>query len=316
MFDFKNIYINDWFSIIGPLESQTNNLKNIDLTMPDYYYGEKTIEKAEIKMQKIVLNYLIKKDKPELVIGSDLINQLSITNMTLINKNIPYLGMYSACASSIGNLITLGTFIDSKKIKEGLIITSSHNLTAEKQFRFPVEYGAPKPERSTFTTTGSIGIIVSNKQSNIKIINGTIGNVIDSQIKDVYNMGAVMAPSAVDTLLRHLELTKTTPKDYDLILTGDLGKVGTSIFTELLKEKNIKIKNHKDAGTILYSNKEYSGASGPTVLPLVLFNNIIYNSKYKRILLLATGSLHSSIIVNQNNTLPAITHALTIEVTK
>lgn len=316
MFDFKNVYINNWFSIIGPLEANSNNLKNVDLVMNDYYYGEKTIEKAEIKMQDIIINYLCKVSKPDIVLGSDLINQLSTTNMALRNKKLPYLGIYSACASSIGALITLGTFIDSKKIKEGLFITSSHNLTAEKQFRFPIEYGAPKPERSAFTTTGCIGLSLSKKVSNIKLINGTIGNVIDSQVTDVYNMGAVMAPSAVDTFLRHLELTKTSPSDYDLILTGDLGKVGATIFIELLKEKNIKLKNYKDAGTIMYSNKEYSGASGPTVLPLVLFNNIIYNKKYKKILLLATGSLHSSIIVNQHNTLPSITHALTIEVIK
>ena len=171
MFDFKNVYINNWFSIIGPLEANSNNLKNVDLVMNDYYYGEKTIEKAEIKMQDIIINYLCKVSKPDIVLGSDLINQLSTTNMALRNKKLPYLGIYSACASSIGALITLGTFIDSKKIKEGLFITSSHNLTAEKQFRFPVEYGIPKPERSTFTTTGCIGLSLSKKKSNIKLIN-------------------------------------------------------------------------------------------------------------------------------------------------
>jgi stage V sporulation protein AD len=315
MFNFKDIYINDWFSIVGPIEDKSN-LKNYNLAMKDYYYGEKTFEKAEIKMQNIILNYLLKSNKPDLIIGSDLMNQLSITNMSLVNRNIPYLGLYSACASSVGGIINLSLLVDSKKIKEGLYITSSHNLNAEKQFRFPIEYGAPKPKRATFTTTGAIGLTISKKESNIKIINGTIGSVVDSYVKDVFNMGAVMAPSAVDTLLKHLEATKTTVNDYDLILTGDLGEVGMRIFTELLKEKNIKLKNYIDAGTLIYHNKEYSGGSGPVVLPLVLLNNIIYNKKYKKILLLATGSLHSPVLVNQKNSIPAITHALTIEVIK
>lgn len=315
MFNFKDIYINEWFSIVGPLE-KNSKLKNYNLAMNDYYYGESTIEKAEVKMQNVVLNYLLKSHKPDLIVGSDLMNQMVITNMSLTDRSIPALGIYSACASSVAGLIDLAIFIGSRKIKKGLYITSSHNLNAEKQYRFPVEYGAPKPKRSTFTTTGSIGITLSKNPSKIKLINGTFGCIVDSYVKDVFNMGAVMAPSAADTLERHLKETKTTVDDYDLILTGDLGKVGSKILAELLKKKEIILKNHIDAGTLIYSNDEYSGGSGPVVLPLVLFNNIIYNKKYKRILLLATGSLHSPVLVNQKNTIPAVTHALTIEVEK
>ena len=238
MFSFKDIYINEWFSIVGPIEAKSN-LKKYNLSMNDYYYEEPTFEKAEIKMQNIVLNYLLKNHKPDLAIGSDLMNQMVTTNMAMKNRNIPYLGIYSACASSVGGIIDIACLIDNKKIKEGLYITSSHNLTAEKQYRFPIEYGAPKPKRATFTTTGAIGLTLSKNPSKIKVLNGTIGCVVDSYVKDVFNMGAVMAPSAVDTLLRHLQLTKTKVEDYDLILTGDLGKVGMSIFTELLKQKNI-----------------------------------------------------------------------------
>lgn|SRR5574344_556496 len=315
MADFKNVYINNWFSIVGPLEKHSN-LKKYDLALNDYYDGEETIENCELKMQKTVLNYLLKNTKPDLLIGTDLLDQNIITNMNLTNRNIPYFSIYSACASSCASLFTLANLINSKSIKNGLFITSSHNLTAEKQFRFPIEYGAPKPKRSTFTATGAIGISISNKPSNIRILNGTYGTVIDSYIKDAFNMGAVMAPAAVDTLIRHLNKTKTTTNDYDLILTGDLGLVGTAIFKRMLKEKGISIKNHLDAGVTLYSNNEYSGASGPTVLPLVLFDNLIYNPKYHKILLLATGSLHSPLLVNQKNTIPAIAHALTIEVVK
>ncbi len=313
MFNFKDVYINDYFSIVGPIEAKSN-LKGFNLSMNDYYYGEKTFENAEIKMQNVVLNNLLKKSNPSLIMGTDLINQMIITNMSLKNRNIPYLGIYSACASSVGSIINLSSMIDSRKIKEGLYITSSHNLNAEKQYRFPIEYGAPKPIRSTFTTTGSIGFTLSKNPSNLKVLNGTIGCVVDSYVKDVFNMGAVMAPSAVNTFLRHLELTKTTSKDYDLILTGDLGKVGEKIFKRLLEEKGIFLNNYKDSGTLIYNNDEYSGGSGPAVLPLVFFNNIIHNRKYKKILLIATGSLHSPVLVNQKNTIPAISHAVTIEV--
>lgn len=314
MFEFKNVYINDWFSIVGPKEKE--KLKNYDVALNDYYYNEKTIEKAEIKMQKVVLNYLTKIKKHDLIIGSDLSNQLTTSSLASMDRDIPFLGLYSACASSIAGLINLSFLIDKKYIKNGIYITSSHNLNSEKQFRYPIEYGAPKPTRATFTATGAIGLSLSSNESNIKICNGTFGCVVDSYIKDAYNMGAVMAPSAVDTLLKHLDATKTSIKDYDLVLTGDLGLVGEKIFKELLKAKGIKIKNYMDSGTLLYDNKEFSGASGPATLPLVLFNNIIYNKKYKKILLLATGSLHSPSLVNQKNTIPSITHALTLEVIK
>ena len=227
-------------------------------------------------------------------------NQMVITNMSLTDRSIPALGIYSACASSVAGLIDLAIFIGSRKIKEGLYITSSHNLNAEKQYRFPVEYGAPKPKRSTFTTTGSIGITLSKNPSKIKLINGTFGCIVDSYVKDVFNMGAVMAPSAADTLERHLKETKTTVDDYDLILTGDLGKVGSKILAELLKKKEIILKNHIDAGTLIYSNDEYSGGSGPVVLPLVLFNNIIYNKKYKRILLCVDPNFKDAIKFYEN----------------
>lgn len=315
MFNYKDVYINNWFSIIGPLEQKTK-LKNYDIGLNDYYYGEETIEKAEVKMQKKVIDNLLLTSNIDLIIGSDLLNQLSTTNMSMVNSNIPFIGIYSACASSISALNILASMISAKQIKCGMFITSSHNLTAEKQFRFPIEYGFPKPKRSTFTATGAIGVTLSKEPSNLKVTNGTIGSVIDSNINDVHNMGAVMAKGAVDTLLKHLKLTKTVASDYDLILTGDLGRVGMKIFKELLNKNDIKLKNYIDAGAFLFDNDENSGASGPTVLPLVLFNNIIYNKKYQKILLIATGSLHSPSIVNQKNTLPTISHALTIEVIK
>ena len=314
MLNFKEVYINAHFTVVGP-EERAADLKNADIYLDDYYYGEKTIENAEVKMQKVVLNNLTKLYKPNLVVGGELSHELAITSMNLQDRGIPFLGLFSACAVSAEGLIVLGNFITNRAIKEGILITSAHNLTVEKTFRFPIEYGAPKPIRSSFTATGAVGISVSNKPSNLKLVNGTIGAIVDSGIKDALNMGAVMAPSTVDTLIEHLKNSKTTVSDYDLIMTGDLGKVGTDIFKELLqKNHNIKLTNHLDGGMNLYKNDEYSGASGPIVAPLILFTKVLPNKKYKKILYLATGALMSPNLVNQKNSIPAVTHAVTLEV--
>lgn len=315
--NFKNVYINNTYSIAGTNE-KNGNLKNINVYINDYLYGEKTFEDAEVKMQKITLNNLINSNTiPDIIVGGELSNQLSTTSSNVKNKNIPFLGIYSACATFVEGLIILATLIDSKKIKNGINITSAHNLASERQFRYPIEYGAPKPLYSTFTSTGCVGTFLSNEMTGIKIVNGTIGHVVDYGVKDAYNMGAVMAPAAVETLIEHLKNTNTKVTDYDLILTGDLGKVGTKLFVELLhKNHNVTIKKLLDAGSIIYKEdqKIYSGGSGPACLPLVLFNKILQTKKYKKILIIGTGSLHNQTLVNQKNTIPAIAHAVTLEV--
>ncbi len=312
---FKNVYINNSYSIAGMYENN-GNLKNVNRYLKDFYDNEKTIEDAEVKMQKEVLDNLIN-PKTELIVGGDLMNQNTATNSSVINNNISFMDVYSACATFNESLIIMSTFIDSKKVKNGIVITSSHNLCSEKQFRFPVEYGALKPIYSTFTTTGSVGCILSNVPSNIKVISGTIGSVVDMGIKDANNMGAVMAPAAVKTLMDHLKYMNKTLKDYDIILTGDLGRYGYDLFKTILKKDyGININNYVDAGAIIYNKEQekYSGGSGPVCLPLILFNNILQNKKYKKILFIATGSLHSPTLVNQKHSIPSIAHAVELEV--
>ena len=312
---FKNVYINNSYSIAGMYENN-GNLKNVNRYLKDFYDNEKTIEDTEVKMQKEVLDNLIN-PKTELIVGGDLMNQNTATNSSVINNNISFMDVYSACATFNESLIIMSTFIDSKKVKNGIVITSSHNLCSEKQFRFPVEYGALKPIYSTFTTTDSVGCILSNVPSNIKVISGTIGSVVDMGIKDANNMGAVMAPAAVKTLMEHLKYMNKTLKDYDIILTGDLGRYGYDLFKTILKKDyGININNYIDAGAIIYNKEQekYSGGSGPVCLPLILFNNILQNKKYKKILFIATGSLHSPTLVNQKHSIPSIAHAVELEV--
>ncbi len=318
---FNNVYLKDYFSLVGPLEKD-GLLNNYDLAIDDYYYGEKTFEQAEIKMQQVVvdniLNYnKLTDSKIDLLIGGDLINQISISSYNAARFRIPYLGIYSACASFCEELILGATFISGKLAKRVVGVTSSHNLNAERQFRYPVEYGAVKKHTTTFTATGAVATILTNEQSNIKIESATIGESVDMGVKDVNNMGAVMAPAAVKTLVTHLTEMKRNANYYDLILTGDLGLVGREIFLEMLdKVHDIKLKKYMDAGCEIYTNSQdtYAGASGPIALPLVLFDKILNSRKYKKILIIATGSLQSVTMANQKLGIPGIAHAVSLEV--
>ncbi len=318
---FNNVYLNDSFTLAGPMESDSK-LKHVNLKMDDYYFGEKTFEKAEVKMQKTVIKGLMEKnqldnDDVSLIVGGDLLNQISATSYATQNIPISLLGIYSACATFPESLIIAAMFLENKDIKKIIALTSSHNLTAERQFRYPIEYGIPKPHTSTFTATASISTLLSHEVSKIKIESATIGKVTEMGIKDANNLGAVMAPAAARTLYEHLNDLKRDIDYYDLILTGDLGCIGGSIFKKYVELKyNLKIKKHLDAGCELYldSQETYSGGSGPACLPLVLFNKILESKKYKKILIIGTGALHSKTFVNQKSPIPAIAHAVSLEV--
>lgn len=317
-FKYNNVYINNYYTLASKLEQQ-GNLKKINYIIDDYYFEEKTFEQAEIKMQQLVIDKILSEyhNQVDLVFGGELSNQIATTSYSLAKYNFPIIGIYSACATFNESLILAANMIDSSQINNALTITSSHALNTEKQFRYPVEYGAPKPERSTITATGAVSCILSSKKSPIKITASTIGKVIDYGIKDAFNMGAVMAPAAAETLYDHLLDLNKKITDYDLVLTGDLGIVGSKLFKEyLLKKYDLKIKKHIDAGEILYKKEQKlnAGSSGPCTLPLVLFNKILKEKKYSKILLLATGSLHSPVVVNQKLPIPSISHAISLEV--
>ena len=325
---YKNVYIKDTSTIAGiyegngPLKQYFDKIYN-----KDFYYGEKSFEKAEIKLLKDSINLLLKKTKLkekdiDLLISGDLLNQITASNYTAKDLKIPFLGIYNACATSSEGMIIASTFIETKKITNCIIGTSSHNMAAEKQYRNPTEYGTPKPNTSTFTVTGGASIMLTNKKTNIKIDSSTIGMVIDKGITDVNHMGAVMAPAAADTIYRHLTNTKRTIKDYDLILTGDLGKYGKKILIEYLKkEYKLDISNkYNDCGTIIYDTKKQpvlAGGSGPACSALVNYSYIyqmLKTKKYKRVLLVPTGAIFSPTLVFQKETIPAIAHAISLEV--
>lgn len=324
---YDNVYINDSYSIAGMYESDGPLKKYFDrLYDDDMYFGEKSFEKAEIKMLRDCISCLLKvskkKDKDiDLIISGDLQNQLASSDYAIRNFDIPYLGIYSACATFGEGLIVGSSFIDSKKYNNLIVSTSSHNMVAEKQFRNPTEYGAPKPDYSTFTATGAVSLLLSNKKSKIKITSGTIGKVCDANIKDVNNMGGIMAISAIDTIIRHLSDLKIEANYYDLILTGDLGKYGKEIVIDYFNSLGIDLtKNYNDCGCILFDLENqpvFAGGSGPVCSALVIFSYIIKQmkeGKLKKVLYVPTGAIFSPTMFYQRDTIPSIAHAISLEV--
>lgn len=316
---FSNVYLGDAYTFIGKNEHKLTITG--DESANDYYMGKKSFEEGEVEYQKRSISGLIKKEKDkkiDLLIGADLQNQLLASNFAARNYNYPFLGIYSACASYAEGLIIASSLIE-QKLKNVVVTVSANNLASEKQFRFPIEYGAIRKNVNTFTVSASISSLVTSAKTKIKIESATIGNVVDIGYSDTNNMGAVMATSAHQTIVKHLKDTKRKPDYYDFVLTGDLGVYGVNILKELLeKEDNITLKNVLDAGTLIFedSGSSIAGGSGPVCLPLILNNKLLKNKTIKKILIVATGSLHSKVSSNLGESVPSISHAVSLEVMK
>lgn len=327
--EYKNVYVSNTSVSVGPNEKNGALNKYFDKTFDDFYFGQKTIEQAECFLIKENFNNLIKKadiklDDINLIIGADLSNQLIASNYAYKDYDIPYFGVYNACSSSGEALIIASNFLDNNNYKKIIVSASSHNLTAEKQFRSPIEYGVIRKNYATFTTTASSSILLTNKKTDIKVESSTIGHICDMEVYDVNNMGAVMASSACFVLNKHLKDMKRVASYYDLILTGDLGKFGNKIMIKYMKEEfNIDVSNNcKDAGTLLYNNTQRFmevGGSGCGCGSSVLFSfvfNQMRSGIYKKVLFIPTGALMNTTAVNQKLTIPSISHAISFEVIK
>ena len=317
---FKNVFINDKYTLLGSTKYNPIIKEYVDKHIDDYYMKKKSIEEAESKYQETTIEGLLKKNKKEsndidLLISGDLQNQILSSTLASSIFKIPTLGIYSACASFIEGMIIASMFIE-KTSQNVIVTTSSHNLVSEKQFRFPVEYGAVRKRVNTCTASGSVSILLSNSLSNIKVESATIGHITQTNHKDANDMGSAMAPSCAEVLYRHLKETKRKVNYYDLILTGDLGIYGAEIMKKYFnKISKMKIDNHIDSGSIFYTDDNiYAGASGPACLPLVLFDYILPIKKYKKILIIGTGSMHSVVSSNLKIPIPSISHAISLEV--
>ena len=239
---YNNVFIEDAYTICGNYENDGPLSKYFDKKYEkDLYFGEKSWEQAEVHLLKEANTNILKKNKLkeediDLLISGDLQNQIAASNYMAREFNIPFLGIFEACSTSGEGLAIGSTYIEGGFAKRILVSTSSHNMAAEKQFRNPTEYGTPKPKTATFTSTGGVSILLSNKKSKVKVESSTIGKVVDMGTTDVNHMGAVMAPAAGDVIYNHLKDTKRDISYYDLILTGDLGIYGKDILMVLWKQ--------------------------------------------------------------------------------
>lgn len=325
-FYYNNVYLKETSCITGPYEKKGPLGKYFDKSYKDLYMGEKSFEKGEIKLVKDSLNILFRKskigkEKIDLVVGGDLLNQITASTYGALGVG-DFIGIYGACSSSVLGMIIVSNFIESGFINRGVSLVSSHNMTSEKQFRYPTEYGAPKPHTSTFTSTGAASCLLTNEKSKVKVECATLGRIIDYNQNDPNDMGRVMAPAAIDTLVRHFKDTGRDPNYYDLILTGDLGKYGLEIVKDYMCcEHNIELSNYNDCGVMLYNlekQKEvHAGGSGPVCIALVVYSyiyNLLLKKKLKRVLFLATGALFSPLLLYQKENINSICHAISLEV--
>ncbi len=311
-------------SIVGPKEGEGPLRLYFDEIIDDELWGEKSWEKAESKLMRETFAKVLKKanktaEDMEYIVAGDLLNQCLAANFGLRESGIPFFGVYGACSTmaesmSLGALLVDGAYADNV-----VCLTSSHFCSAEKQFRFPLELGSQRPPTAQWTVTGSGGAVLSSKGSGPYITHVTTGKIVDMGIKDVNNMGAAMAPAAMDTIVTHLKDTGFTPESYDLIVTGDLGAVGKEICNELIREQGYNISDiYNDCGVMIFDRERqdpHAGGSGCGCSATV-FAGFIYKKLMEgvinNVLFVATGALLSTTSSQQGESIPSIAHAISI----
>ena len=292
-----------------------------DCLNEDSSFGEKTWEKAEISMQQQAISAALgksslHKNQVDFLFAGDLLNQCIASAYSSRSTQIPFIGLYGACSTMAESLALSGMFVDSSLANHCLAVTSSHFCTAERQFRLPLEYGGQRPPTSQWTVTGSGACVVAPKSKPPYLRAVTFGTVEDLGINDINNMGAAMAPAAARTLIEFFRDTHSNPKDFDLILTGDLGLVGSRLFLRLMEEKGYHLDNHNDCGLMIYDREKQdvqSGGSGCGCCACALCSFILPQiacQRLKNVLFIATGALMSPTSIQQGESIPGIAHLI------
>lgn len=309
-------------SIVGKKESEGPLKDYFHKIEYDTKMGCDTWEQAESKLQTEAIQTALEKANIsgkdiDITFGGDLLNQCISTSYCVRSFNIPFLGQYGACSTMVQSTLLAGIMVDGGYARNALAVTSSHFCSAERQFRYPLEYGGQRTPSAQWTVTGSGSIVLSNSGNGPKLEHCTIGKIVDMGITDINNMGAAMAPAACETIKSFLIDTHTSPKDYDLILTGDLGKIGSELLTELLEKENIDIEGqHNDCGMMIYNIDEqdtHAGGSGCGCCASVLCSIILEKmcqKALKNVLVIATGALMSPTSNQQGESTPGIAHLI------
>lgn len=311
-------------TVAGPKECAGVVGKYVDKTLSDDMFGESTYEKAECKMLayaigKAIENAELSEKDIDMMISGDLLNQIISASFAARDFDFPFLGVYGACSTMAESLALAAAFIDAGYFNRIVAATGSHFSSAERQYRYPLELGNTRPPQSQWTVTGAGGAVVAKSGGGVAITGATFGKVVDFGISDVNNMGAAMAPAACNTILTHLKDTGRAPDYYDLIVTGDLGALGSRIVKDLTWEKGVDIQpNHVDCGEIVYNviEDEFQGGSGAGC-SAVVFNSYLMDKlrrrEINRVLFAATGALLSTVSSGQGESIPCICHAVSVE---
>lgn len=314
------------YTIVGPKEGEGPLKSYFHKILEDDMWGQDSFEKSEAKIQEETIKAAINEagiasTDIDYLLSGDLLNQIISSTYTARQVAIPYFGLYGACSTMTESLSLGAMLVDGGYADKVVCATSSHFSSAERQFRFPLEYGSQRNFSSQWTVTGAGATVLSSEGKGPYITYVTTGKIVDMGIKDASNMGAAMAPAAIDTLLTHFKDTGYTPSDYDLIISGDLGKVGKAIVLDLMQEEGYDLSDvYTDCGVEIFDSETqdtHAGGSGCGCSASVL-NSYIYkemlNGKFKRVLIMATGALHSTTINQQGESIPGIAHAVTIDI--
>ncbi len=312
-------------SVVGIHEFEGPIGKEFDHFDSDCRFGEDSFEKAESRMQKIAMETALKRakiseNKIDLVFAGDLLNQCIGSTFCLRNTPIPFIGLYGACSTFTLSLALASITVNCNLTDYSMAITSSHFCSAERQYRFPLEYGSIRPQTSQRTTTGAGATVIGKGNTGIYVNAVSFGCIEDLGVTDANNMGAAMAPAAANTLKTYFQDTDTSVEDYDLIFTGDLGYIGTKLLYELLEMDRIDIRyRHNDCGLLIYDRNRqdvHSGGSGCGCSASV-FNSFVINrlknGEFKNILFMSTGALLSPTSTLQGETIPGIAHIVNVK---
>ena len=312
-------------SAAGYKESQGPLGRHFDHTCKDDTFGEKSWEMAESQMQQLALDAALKRaglhtPDLDLLLAGDLLNQCIGSSFAARQASVPYLGLYGACSTMGESLALAALLLAGGYGRYAAAVTSSHFCSAERQYRTPLEYGGQRAPTAQWTATAAGALVLAAEgKTGPAVTCVTIGKVVDKGIKDANNMGAAMAPSAYDTLKAHFEDTGRGPDYYDLIVTGDLGKLGWEIVMEFFSQDGTPLSNYSDCGLLLFDLKEqdvHSGGSGCGCSAAVLCAHLIPGllaGRWKRVLFCPTGALLSPTSTQQGESIPGVCHAVALE---
>ena len=320
----KPPYIVNYASIVGQKEGEGPLGTCFDKIEPDPMVGKDNWEEAESELQKRAAQTALSKaglkaEDIRYLFCGDLLGQLIASSFGMLQLQIPMFGLYGACSTAGESLSLAAMTVAAGYADHCLAVTSSHFASAEKQFRYPLEYASQRPLSTTWTVTGS-GAFIVGKQGTVKITGITTGKMMDYGIKDSMNMGAAMAPAAADTIAQHFQDFQRTPEDYDLIVTGDLGLIGRELLLDLLKQKGYDLtEKHFDCGIAIFDDIKqdtHSGGSGCGCSAVTLAGYLLpklESGELKRILFLPTGALLSTVSFNEGQSIPGICHGVVLE---